>query len=102
MFRKTSRGRTNGLSTWDSILACSFRDPKDDQGDWRTTVTTAGLAGEWRKSRRSAQQGACVEVAVSDEAVGVRDSKDLDGGFFVVSPAQWSAFTTRVKSGQFD
>ncbi|QIZ40056.1 DUF397 domain-containing protein [Saccharopolyspora sp. ASAGF58] len=29
-----------------------------------------------------------VEVAVSDEAVGVRDSKDLDGGFFVVSPAQ--------------
>ncbi|MGW3469372.1 DUF397 domain-containing protein [Saccharopolyspora sp. NPDC000995] len=85
------------------VLAEGFRAgrggvPKGDQGDWRTTVRTTGLAGEWRKSIRSAS------ATVSDEAVGVRDSKDLDGGFFLVSPAQWSAFTftTRVKSGQFD
>ncbi|WP_184729479.1 DUF397 domain-containing protein [Saccharopolyspora phatthalungensis] len=65
-------------------------------------MTTAGLAGRWRKSSRSAQQGACVEVAVTYAAVGIRDSKDRDGAVFVVSPAQWSAFTARIKDGHFN
>ncbi|WP_223840410.1 DUF397 domain-containing protein [Saccharopolyspora pogona] len=58
--------------------------------------------GQSRAGLRGAQQGACVEVAVTHAAVGVRDSKDRDGGVFVVGAQQWSAFTTRVKNGKFD
>jgi hypothetical protein len=34
--------------------------------------------------------------------VAVRDSKDPDGPKLVFSPDEWQAFTTGVRSGQFD
>jgi hypothetical protein len=40
----------------------------------------------WRKSRRSSDQGACVEVAaLPSGAVGVRDSKNPDGPHLTLS-----------------
>ncbi|MFI0367453.1 DUF397 domain-containing protein [Actinomadura sp. 1N219] len=42
---------------------------------------------QWRKSRRSDSQGdACVEVAPLPSGVGVRDSKNPDGGHLILSP----------------
>jgi hypothetical protein len=51
----------------------------------------------WRKSSRSATNAHCVEVAAAAEVVGVRDTKDRDGGTLVFTAAQWSSFTTRLK-----
>ncbi|MGC9666722.1 DUF397 domain-containing protein [Planosporangium sp. 12N6] len=53
----------------------------------------------WRKSRRSSNDGACVEVA--DDLAGVvyvRDSKDPDGPVLAFEPDAWRAFIEDVKS----
>jgi hypothetical protein len=58
-----------------------------------TTTQAAALAGaEWRKSRHSGDQGACVEVARTPGVVGVRDSKDPHGQRLCFSPVAWAAF----------
>ncbi|MEV0088396.1 DUF397 domain-containing protein [Saccharopolyspora sp. NPDC050642] len=46
----------------------------------------------WRKSSYSGQAGSCVEVGAGPGLVGVRDTKDRDGGTLVFSRAQWAAF----------
>ncbi|MDA3649842.1 DUF397 domain-containing protein [Saccharopolyspora indica] len=56
----------------------------------------------WRKSSRSASGGNCVEVGLGYDAVGVRDTKDRDGGYLAVAPAQWQAFLRTVKDGALD
>jgi predicted secreted Zn-dependent protease len=52
----------------------------------------------WRKSSQSAEQN-CVIVAISNNAVLVRDSKDPDGPFLALTPEQWNAFIERMKQG---
>ncbi len=56
----------------------------------------------WRKSTHSNGQAACVEVAVTDPAVAVRDTKDRTGPVLVFSPQEWLAFTAGVRNGQYD
>jgi hypothetical protein len=57
----------------------------------------------WQKSRRSATNGACVEVAkLPAGRIGVRDSKDQSGPVLVFTPAEWDAFVGGVKDGEFD
>ena len=62
-------------------------------------LTTAN----WRKSSYSnANGGACVEVARNlPGVVAVRDSKDPEGPELIFEPAQWAAFTSRVRAGGF-
>ncbi|MDG4797645.1 DUF397 domain-containing protein [Micromonospora sp. WMMD1082] len=52
----------------------------------------------WRKSSRSGNQGACVEVAdtLPGGRVGVRDSKDPTGPVLTFSPTSWTTFTTNL------
>jgi hypothetical protein len=57
---------------------------------------------QWRKSSYSGNTGNCVEVAVTESVVGVRDSKDLDGAALAFAPDEWLAFTARIKAGDFD
>lgn len=60
-------------------------------------------AVHWCKSSHSGHSGGeCVEVASLAPMIGVRDSKTLDGPVLAFSLMDWSAFTLRVKSSEFD
>ena len=52
----------------------------------------------WRKSARSNNGGACVEVATNlPGVVAVRDSKDPHGPVLVFPRHEWDSFTRDVK-----
>jgi uncharacterized protein DUF397 len=57
---------------------------------------------QWRTARRSAGNGACVEVAPAPGSIIVRDSKDQDGPLLPYSRGSWRAFLTAAKNGRFD
>jgi hypothetical protein len=52
----------------------------------------------WRKSRRSAD-GNCVEVAVGDASIHVRDSKDPSGPILTFDLAVFRGFIEQLKQG---
>lgn len=56
----------------------------------------------WFKSSRTVGQNECVEVALTMTAVGVRDTKDRDGGQLTVGTPQWQAFLGQIKHGTYD
>jgi Domain of unknown function (DUF397) len=54
----------------------------------------------WRKSTASNTTG-CVEVAVVDRSVLIRDSVNPSRGMLRLPAAAWSAFLTRARSKDF-
>ena len=49
--------------------------------------------GHWRKSSRSGNSGQCVEVAgLSGNGIGIRDTKNREGGHLTVSAEEWRGF----------
>ena len=57
---------------------------------------------KWRKSRRSWNNGACVEAASLPGAVVVRDSQDA-GGLVVDYPSMaWRSFVREARAGLHD
>ncbi|MGO8894695.1 MAG: DUF397 domain-containing protein [Streptosporangiaceae bacterium] len=57
---------------------------------------------QWRKARRSVNNGACVEVAPANGQVFIRDSKNQNGPVVPYSGSSWRAFLIDAKKGQFD
>lgn len=56
----------------------------------------------WRKSSFSSI-AECVELAVLDDGrIGVRDSKDPDGGLLAFTRAEIDAFVKGALAGEFD
>ncbi|GAB2690923.1 DUF397 domain-containing protein [Kitasatospora kifunensis] len=56
----------------------------------------------WRKSKFSADQGNCIEVADGFPGiVPVRDSKNPQDPALVFTADAWSAFVTHVRAGTF-
>jgi hypothetical protein len=53
------------------------------------------------KARGSGDIG-CVEVAMRDGLVGVRDSKDAAGALLIFTRHEWTVFVEGVKAGEFD
>lgn len=56
----------------------------------------------WIKASRSADQGACVEMAASGDSVLVRDSKDPGGPVLNFAPTEFAAWIDGAKDGEFD
>jgi hypothetical protein len=56
---------------------------------------------QWRKARRSAGNGACVEVAPVNGQIAIRDSKNPDGSWLQYSPRSWQAFVAAIKANNF-
>ncbi|MDA3630818.1 DUF397 domain-containing protein [Saccharopolyspora sp. WRP15-2] len=55
---------------------------------------------DWRKSSYSGVETNCVEVGAGVEVIGVRDTKDRDGGTLVFQPQTWSSFLRALKADQ--
>ncbi|MFI2649664.1 DUF397 domain-containing protein [Micromonospora fulviviridis] len=55
----------------------------------------------WRKSTKSSGGGNCVEVAHAGPAVGVRDTKNRNGGTLVFSAKGWGSFLAGLREGKF-
>ncbi|WP_190822404.1 DUF397 domain-containing protein [Saccharopolyspora pogona] len=53
--------------------------------------------GWFKSSRSAAASNTCVEVRLTDQAVGVRDSKVPEAGHITVSHAAWRAFLNRLR-----
>lgn len=63
---------------------------------------TSTNIGPWRKSSRSTQQSACVELAFGESATYIRDTKDRDGGTLRVDQPAWATFLASLKAGRLD
>ena len=62
-----------------------------------------GEPRDWRTSSHSQGQGECVEVAdLDDGGRAVRDSKDRTGPMLRFAAAEWTAFRSGVRGGEFD
>ncbi|HJZ03549.1 MAG TPA: DUF397 domain-containing protein [Streptosporangiaceae bacterium] len=57
---------------------------------------------QWRKARRSANNGACVELAPAGGQILIRDSKDQNGPVIDFSEYSWRLFLAAAKTGHFD
>jgi hypothetical protein len=58
-------------------------------------------AAAWRTSTFCDLNG-CVEVALLDNQVAVRDAKDKASPILLFTPREWAAFITGVRAGEFD
>ncbi len=66
-------------------------------------ITNARRYSGWRKSTRSGGGDNCVEVGTAtDGTIGVRDTKNRDGGILEFTAGEWNAFLAGAKDGEFD
>jgi hypothetical protein len=73
-------------------------------GDSDNRLTAGDSAGQWIKSSFSGPTGGnCVEVAfLADGQVAVRNSRYADGPALVFTGAEWDAFLSGARGGEFD
>ena len=55
----------------------------------------------WRKAAACAD-GACVEVAIEENSVRVRNSEDCEGPVLTYTHSEWMAFLTGIRCGEFE
>jgi hypothetical protein len=58
-------------------------------------------AAAWRTSTFCDHNG-CVEVALLDNQVAVRDAKDKASPVLLFTTREWDAFISGVRAGEFD
>lgn len=68
----------------------------------RTSLIIELSTAAWRKSSRSTNQNACVEIAVTAGLAAVRDSKNAAGPILTFEPSRWLGFLAAAKAGRLD
>jgi hypothetical protein len=64
--------------------------------------TAASITARWVKSSHSGPQGNCVEVAhLASGEVAVRNSRHPDGAALIFTGAEWDAFLSGARDGEF-
>ncbi|WP_243789494.1 DUF397 domain-containing protein [Saccharopolyspora gloriosae] len=58
--------------------------------------------GWFKSGKSSGGSDNCVEVRITTDEVGVRDSKERSGPAFAFPLASWSAFLADAKAGRFN
>lgn len=57
----------------------------------------------WRKSKRSVNNGACIELAPAPNGeIAIRNSRDPYGPMLVYTQVEWHAFLEGVRDGEFN
>jgi hypothetical protein len=64
-------------------------------------VTHLQVNAVWRKSSRC-ESGTCVEVAVGDGVVAMRDAKNVDGPVLTFTDQAWATFLDGIRIGEFE
>lgn len=65
-------------------------------------MARTGSGGQWLRAR-ACENNQCVEVMFDQsDHVLVRDSKTPDGPVLRFTPAEWRAFTTGIREGDFE
>jgi hypothetical protein len=65
-------------------------------------ATTSHITTPWVKSSYSGPQGNCVEVArLAGGEIAVRNSRHLDGPVLIFTRAEWDAFISCARRGEF-
>ncbi|AOS62053.1 DUF397 domain-containing protein [Actinoalloteichus hymeniacidonis] len=54
----------------------------------------------WRKSSRSAQETDCIEIGDAPGIVGIRDTKNRDGGTLIVDRPAFDRFIAATKANR--
>ena len=54
----------------------------------------------WQRSGHC-DTNSCVEVAIADENVFIRNSREPEGSVLTFTRAEWDAFVAGVKDGEF-
>lgn len=73
-----------------------------NEGTTMTLPHDGRVCLDWRKARRSMNNGNCVEVAAAIGMVAVRDTKDQQGPMVQYSISSWRSFIAAAKRGDFD
>jgi hypothetical protein len=67
-------------------------------GGWVEEIQLKGGSGDWRKPRRSVNNGACVEIASLKGNILVRDSKIPNSPVIGFSVYAWQTFLSATKA----
>lgn len=82
------------------FTAAAWRKSSRSNSDQDCVEIAQGVA--WRKSTRSNSDQECVEVAQMAAAVGVRDSKNPEGGHLAMDRTAFGDLVVKVKAGDLD
>lgn len=98
-WRKSSRSNSDQACV-EVAQGVAWRKSSRSNSDQECVEVAQGVA--WRKSTRSSSDQDCVEVGQVSAAVGVRDSKDPEGGHIAMERAAFGDLVAKVKAGDLD
>lgn len=84
------------------LISVAWRKSSYSGANGGNCVEVAEISGaNWRTSPWSGPDGgSCIQVAGLPGSIAVHDSKGPDGPALFFTPAEWAAFTARVKASQ--